>query len=195
MTWKTADMVAERVVVIRWDDLQPTAWKNGGGLTREIAASPECSDTSDFDWRVSIADVEAAGPFSSFPEVDRVITLLEGGSMILQGEAGQTVLTMHAPHRFPGEALVTCELPDGPTRDLNLMTRRGRATGEVTIHSAASALRIDGGASRHLVVALEDGLTVMADAAGRWVLDRYEVLDTTRPVSVGPGVFALVSIG
>ncbi|USQ82035.1 HutD family protein [Ornithinimicrobium faecis] len=192
--WETADMVADRAVVIRWGDLEPTPWKNGGGLTREIASSPEGSNTSDFDWRVSIADVEAAGPFSSFPGVDRVITLLEGGSMILDSESGRTVLTVREPHSFPGEASVTCELPDGSTRDLNLMTRRGQASGDVSIHTVSSPMRIDGDGSRRLVVALEDGVDARESQRSNWTLDCFDVLDTTGPLSVGPGTFALISV-
>ena len=187
-------MVTARAEVIRWVDLQPTAWKNGGGLTREIAASPKGSDTTDFDWRVSIADVESAGPFSRFPGVERVITLLEGGSMILESGDGETVLATRAPHRFPGEASVTCRLPEGPTRDLNLMTRRGRVSGDVSVHTVSSPLQVDGGAARRLVVALEDAVALAGDADEAWTLDCYDVLVTHAPVQVTSGVVAVIRI-
>ena len=41
-------------------------WKNGGGVTREVAAHPAGASLEDFDWRVSTAEVRAAGPFSGF---------------------------------------------------------------------------------------------------------------------------------
>lgn len=186
--------MAARAVVIRWVDLQPTAWKNGGGRTREIAASPERSGTRDFDWRVSIADVESAGPFSRFPGVERVITLIEGGSMILVSEGEETVLAAHEPHRFPGEASVNCRLPHGPTRDLNLMTRRGRASGEVVVHTVSTPLRVGGGAARHLMVALEDRVAMAGESGDTWTLDRYDVLDTDAWVQVTSGVVAVIRI-
>lgn len=53
-------------------------WRNGAGETREICCFPPA--TRDFFWRASIATIASNGEFSSFPGVDRVITLLEGGS-------------------------------------------------------------------------------------------------------------------
>ncbi|XES00502.1 HutD family protein [Streptomyces sp. S1D4-11] len=54
-------------------------WKNGGGVTREIVAWPEGADMGDFEWRVSLADVGGDGPFSAFADVDRILTMVEGG--------------------------------------------------------------------------------------------------------------------
>ena len=42
-------------------------------MTREIARSPSSGADSDFDWRVSIAEVATGGPFSRFPGIDRVL--------------------------------------------------------------------------------------------------------------------------
>ena len=39
-------------------------WKNGGGQTTEIVVHPAGATLAEFDWRVSIADVDADGPFS-----------------------------------------------------------------------------------------------------------------------------------
>lgn len=61
-----------------------TPWKNGAGATREIIAVP--STDAPFLWRASIATLQADGPFSPFPGVDRVITLLAGQPLRLCGE-------------------------------------------------------------------------------------------------------------
>ena len=67
------------------DVLRPvTPWKNGGGLTREVAAFPANASMADFDWRISIADVAAAGPFSRFENVDR-----KGGSCLFHACSAQ----------------------------------------------------------------------------------------------------------
>ena len=63
-------------------------WKNGGGVTREVLCLPEGSGFERFDWRVSIAHIASSGPFSSFPGVDRVITLLEGAGVHLRSADG-----------------------------------------------------------------------------------------------------------
>ena len=39
----------------------PVAWKNGGGVTREIAALPRGAGLNHFEWRVSTAEVRSAG--------------------------------------------------------------------------------------------------------------------------------------
>jgi len=58
-------------------------WGNGGGTTAEILAAPDGAGFGDFDWRVSTAVVAADGPFSVFPDVDRVLCVIEGGVLEL----------------------------------------------------------------------------------------------------------------
>ncbi len=53
-------------------------WKNGGGVTSEVAASPPGAGMDDFTWRVSMAEVTQSGPFSCFPGVRRHLTVLRG---------------------------------------------------------------------------------------------------------------------
>ena len=38
----------------------------------------------DFYWRASIASIAANGEFSLFPGMERIVTLLEGGEMLLE---------------------------------------------------------------------------------------------------------------
>jgi environmental stress-induced protein Ves len=100
-----------------------TPWKNGGGVTRELLAWPSAAD-----WRVriSVADVDRPGPFSSFPGVERWFAVLEGAGVRLDVDGSVRELdALSEPFRFDGAAPVTCELPGGPTRDLNLMVRGG----------------------------------------------------------------------
>ena len=71
---------------VQWFDLRSVPampWKNGGGSTRELACWPPGADTSGFDWRVSVASIAAAGPFSVFAGVDRNIMLLDGDGVHL----------------------------------------------------------------------------------------------------------------
>ncbi|NLR76918.1 HutD/Ves family protein [Leeia aquatica] len=130
---------------IPYHRLTPTPWKNGGGLTREIARFPANSSLDDFEWRISSAEVAASGPFSRFPGVDRHLLLLDG-QLQLQEEAG-TVLMLspdHPAHAFAGEASITATLPGGPVRDFNLMLRRGRWHGTLTSEQQTGALVVTG---------------------------------------------------
>ena len=111
-----------------------TPWKNGGGLTEEIAAHPEGASLDGFDWRVSVAAVERDGPFSRFPGVDRTITLIGGAGMRLSGADRDVELrTLFEPYVFDGDDAVDCTLVSGAVSDFNAMFRRKRARGRVTV--------------------------------------------------------------
>ena len=102
-----------------------TRWRNGGGWTREIHAETPAG-SGDWDWRLSIAEITADGPFSTFPGVDREIVLLSGEGVRLHFDGGDAVELRppHGRHRFAGEAAVHGELIDGPTHDFKLIWRR-----------------------------------------------------------------------
>ncbi len=121
--------------LLRGADLVAAPWKNGGGLTREIAAFPHAAGLDAFVWRVSIADVAQAGAFSRFAGIDRTLVLLAGAGMLLDEEQGAThALTQPLDiARFAGETAIDARLVDGATRDFNLMVRRGAATGELEL--------------------------------------------------------------
>jgi environmental stress-induced protein Ves len=121
--------------LLRGVDLMAAPWKNGGGVTREVAAFPEGAGLDAFVWRVSIADVAQAGPFSRFAGIDRTLVLLSGAGMLLDEEQGPThKLTQPLDSaRFAGETAIDARLVDGATRDFNLMVRRGAATGELEV--------------------------------------------------------------
>ena len=121
--------------IVRFDELKAVPWKNGLGITREIAFEPPGASMDDFLWRVSIADVDTASPFSRFPGIDRTIVLLEGDgfTMTLDGRHDHALTTPCEPFAFPGEAQVEVALAGGATRDFNLMVRRGAALGTVDV--------------------------------------------------------------
>jgi len=121
--------------IIRLADIPPRPWKNGRGATREIAIAPPSASMEDFLWRVSLAEVDSAAPFSAFPDVDRVIALLAGAgfTLTLDGTREHALDAPCVPFAFPGEAQVAVRLHAGPTRDFNLMLRRGRASGALLV--------------------------------------------------------------
>jgi environmental stress-induced protein Ves len=136
--------------LIRGVDLVAAPWKNGGGVTREVAAFPAGAGLDAFTWRVSIADVAQAGPFSRFAGIDRTLALLSGAGMLLdETDATDAAAGAHAVKtyaltqpldiaRFAGEARIDARLVDGATRDFNLMVRRGAAVAESEVWRGAT---------------------------------------------------------
>lgn len=141
-------------------------WKNGGGVTTEIAVSPPGAGLDDFDWRVSMARVESSGPFSGFAGVDRTLALLEGEGMVLDiaGRPPVEITRASAPLAFPADVPTQATLIAGPITDLNVMTRRARAahTVERLLISAPTEIRADADAALILCV---DGELRVAGAA------------------------------
>lgn len=113
-----------------YDQLPVSRWRNGGGETREIASYPP--DDAQFAWRASIATISADGPFSPFPGIDRVITLLHGDSVLLESEQAQQRLTPLQPWAFPGEWAIEAKI-SGSCQDFNIMTRRDSWRSAVSI--------------------------------------------------------------
>lgn len=121
--------------IIHLADCPSQPWKNGAGRTREIAVHPSGADSEHFIWRVSIADVDSAAPFSTFPGIDRQIVLLDGDgfTMTLGSNLVHALTTPFEPFAFAGEAVVEVALTGGATRDFNLMVHRARARGRIDV--------------------------------------------------------------
>jgi environmental stress-induced protein Ves len=114
--------------ILRAAGLRTVSWKNGGGITTEIAARPRGAALDAFDWRVSTARIAREGPFSAFPGIDRTLAIVSGNGLVLEVE-GRDPMTLSAgsePIAFPGDVPTYARLAAGPIADLNVMTRRGR---------------------------------------------------------------------
>src|SRR5687767_15094371 len=102
--------------ILRAENYRRMRWKNGGGETAEIAVSPDSAGLDGFEWRVSMATVEAGGPFSLFSGVDRTLSVLEGEGIVLDVEdhLPVTLTAASAPYSFPADAATNAELVGGP---------------------------------------------------------------------------------
>ena len=179
--------------VLRAAERTATAWKNGGGVTREVAAFPEGSDLGGFHWRVSLADVASGGPFSVFPGVDRVITVVRGAGMLLTVDGAERLMdTPYRPFAFPGDAETDCRLLEGPLVDFNVMTRRDRVDARVDIVDAAAEL--PGGAGcTVLALVLEGGARLRGDGTRLGPLDAVLLADADPAVLDVDGRAAVVT--
>lgn len=112
------------------NDFIEMPWKNGGGITTELYRLPDPSDPSQFLIRISQARVEQDGPFSLFPGIDRKLLILKGNGCKLTFHDRVETLLPGRILEFPGEAVITCSLINGPLIDFNVMMARkfGRAS-------------------------------------------------------------------
>lgn len=175
--------------ILRAADRAPMPWKNGGGVTREVAIWPPTAALNAFDWRISIADVAQGGPFSTFPGVDRVLTVIEGSGLELAVEGLAPIkLDAAVPFAFPGDVACAATLHQGPIRDLNLMVRRGAYVTRVRRMDGPAI--IDGAAETTFVLALEASLVGGEQLAAEDVV----VLDRGESLSVNAGRLILAEI-
>jgi environmental stress-induced protein Ves len=141
--------------ILRRDQGPVQPWKNGGGVSRLVAASPEGAGYDAVDWHVSRPTIAASGPFSHLPGLDRQFMIVAGAGVVLHcrgdgAEFARRIDAPLAPFAFRGDWDVRCELIGGTAEVLNVMTRRGRASASVEVVSVGaipSMLRKPAGAA------------------------------------------------
>lgn len=151
-------------------DYRTMPWKNGLGITREIAVLRSAEDQASgrFAWRLSMADVTASAPFSPFPGCDRVIVLLSGDGMLLQSDEGgshrldQPLL----PYAFSGDVSTDCRLLGGACRDFNVMVDRARAQAAVHVVTLSSQTQTVAAAGSTLALFVASGRVHVHEDSG-----------------------------
>lgn len=198
--------------IIRYAGLKAEPWRNGGGVTREIArgtAGPggtggsgtgtgSSASADGWDWRISIAEVGKAGDFSAFPGMERVLTVIDGDLFLLTVDGVDHPLEKYRPFRFPGDSAAAGSLPTGDIRDLNVITRTGAFKGYTSIIELSKK-------RAHPVFAGQFGILLQGQATAdsgtgdnvAEVLNRYDAVagsDAGTPEILGRGFLAVVSI-
>ena len=156
--------------VIRRAEYPTRPWRNGGGISHEIAWHP--AD----DWRLSLAEITRDGPFSDYTGFDRTLTVIGQGLRFGGAPIGP------APHAFRGEDAIHATLQAGPVLAFNVITRRGavahhvaRRTGPATsaagfVVALSGTLRV-GDAILHALdcAALEgEAAAVLPETGAEW---------------------------
>jgi environmental stress-induced protein Ves len=166
---------------LRPDSYKVMPWKNGGGSTIELAVFPEHTGLSDrpFQWRVSIADVAADGPFSLFPGYDRHIMLIDGKGMTLQ-VAPYDVIELDEPFvpaQFSGDRTVHGKLSKGPVRDFNFIVARAFGPSSLRVMRIAGHERLVPIGDLRILHLLDGEMTANSHVVARSdtiILDREE---------------------
>ena len=185
----TGAMTAAAPRVIPANEYRRVRWKNGAGWTREIHAE---AGADGWDWRLSIAEIEADAPFSRFPGVERELVLLSGNGLRLRFDDGEAhvLLPPYQRLRFSGERALVGELVDGRTEDFNLMWRRDAVSTRLwhrplvgamvvfvdpgstwVLHLLAGGARIDGGVPLPPLAMGDTALLTAPAGRARYVVD------------------------
>jgi environmental stress-induced protein Ves len=103
-----------QLIPLPFSQYRQVSWRNGSGSARDIAVHPAGAGMSErFGWRVTLAEIDRDGPFSVYePEIERVITLLDGAGFDLEFDAapGISLAEQHMPARFRGHWQADCRL-------------------------------------------------------------------------------------
>jgi environmental stress-induced protein Ves len=162
------------LTVIRRSSFIAAPWKNGGGVTHEVIRMPQKGDY--FRWRVSIASIDASGPFSDFAGYDRHMVLLRGPGLSLKlGNAeSRRLQAIGDLAQFDGGIATYCELLDGPCVDLNLMVLKSlNAKACVESLAGVKSLQAAQGESA-LIFSIATPLTVSSDAGPSTRLEPWD---------------------
>ncbi len=170
----------------------PQPWRNGAGVTHELVRWPE---TDPFAIRISVADVTAPAPFSTFAGYTRWLYLLDGGPVILAIDGAETVLADAGDGvMFAGEASVAATVVARPSRDLNVMVR-STLTARCEILRGCPTMGSDpivGHTTGHAVFAISGEVTVQGSVLRRdgcvWAIDERA------RVELAPGAIAAILV-
>ncbi len=106
-----------------------SAWKNGGGITHEVARD----GGENWAWRLSIAEVDSDGPFSIFAGMSRILTVLDGAGIDLISDRETLQARVLVPVHFSGDTPIDCRRIAGAIRDFNVIFDPKRVQADVQV--------------------------------------------------------------
>jgi environmental stress-induced protein Ves len=172
------------MVHLRRAQYRSMPWRNGTGVTLEIAREPGVGN--DFEWRLSLATVASSGPFSNYAGYARSVTLIAGeGFQLGIGDQEPVILDrLAATALFPGNAPTHCTLVTGPSSVLSQMVRepgaiisvsRIQGVAPVTVPLEAEALKA--------IFCLRDGTRLAAPAQAELELALHDTVLLARQLT------------
>ncbi len=97
-------------------------------MTTDICLLPPGASHEEFQFRVSLSDIDRVAPFSAFPGVDRFITMIQGNGVELEFERESILLSINQTYHFDSGLCPVGSPIDGNAQVLNVMFRRNAGT-------------------------------------------------------------------
>ena len=159
---------------IRLAPIDPTAfrhtpWKNGGGVTIDVAESllPGFAPGSweGMLWRFGRTAIVTPGPFSDLRGFDRQQVLVSGQGLVLETAAGEIdVRQPFKPVRFAGETAIVSRLEAGPVEVVNLLGDRSLVSIDLSCLTAGATKSQPAGIHIIYAAATPCGLAINGNA-------------------------------
>jgi len=165
-----------------------TPWKNGGGVTIDIAdAYLPGATIGGWDgmiWRFGRTRIEQPGPFSDLSGFDRHLMVIDGRGLLLHPAEAPSLDVRRAfqPVFFDGGWRIMSELTQGPVAVLNLLADRLRAETVLEFHQAPAAIKLP--ESIGLIYAPQEALVAIDGEEYRLAADETVRMDGDLPMSV-----------
>jgi environmental stress-induced protein Ves len=152
-----------RITKLQPSDYRRSPWKNGGGVTVDIAQAsrpghaPE--DWAGMLWRFGRTAIVAPGPFSDLSGCDRIQVVVRGSGLVLAlPDREIEVRRPWMPVRFRGEDRITTRLEDGPVEVVNLIADRAQFEIDLAVLSPGSQSRR--ASETHILYAAEGAASI-----------------------------------
>ena len=161
-----------RVMALDPADYRRSPWKNGGGVTTDIAdeyrpgAPP--GDWDGMIWRLGRTAIVSPAPFSDLAGFDRIQAVVAGRGLVLETPGGTIdVREPFRPVRFGGETPIASRLEAGPVEVVNLIGDRAAVRLDMVFLIEDESRTL--GPGTHIVYA-PTGPAVLTDAQHRHAL-------------------------
>jgi environmental stress-induced protein Ves len=128
------------------EQFRRTPWKNGGGLSLDIAGAHSTGGLEDgYDgmlWRFGRTSILQPGPFSDLTGYDRLQLVLNGAGLVLETAQGEIDLRQPLqPVRYDGGIPIVTRLENGPVEVINLIADREQC--EIDLRALEPGARLE----------------------------------------------------
>jgi uncharacterized protein len=146
-----------------------TPWKNGGGVTIDIAESVlpgfEPGSWQGMVWRFGRTAIVKPAPFSDLSGFDRAQVLVSGRGLVLETPNGEIdIRHPFMPIRFAGETQIVSRLEAGPVEVVNLIGDRSRVSIDIACLPGGEAHACPTGV--HIIYAATTSCNLTIDGDG-----------------------------
>jgi len=193
-------MTEPTITPLPQQDFRRTPWKNGGGITIDIAGAyhPGAQDGSwaGTIWRFGRTAITVPAPFSDLTGYERMQIVIEGSGLVLEAADGEIDLRAALkPVRYDGGTPLVSRLENGPVEVVNLMADRALCGIELTVLYAGMSL--SGMAGTHILYAPRGPVSgscanARVDVAAGDALRLDATADFKLRVESGPAVLASI---